>query len=142
MAGLHNGCGRSSFGGRGHFSGRGGCSQNNPTESYHTDTTANPVPVPLARMSNAWGHDTHQSGWVTVPSADPTENTSAQEISVVTNPPTGQLVTFIPTTQQQIADCHHRGMFDNSDATYNDSLSLSHFSHHLNNIFIYRLNTL
>jgi hypothetical protein len=37
------------------------------------------VPVPHARMLNAWGHNTHPSGWGTVPRADPTENTSAQE---------------------------------------------------------------
>ena len=66
-------------------------------ESYHTDTT-NPVPVPLTFMLNAWGHNTHPSGWGTVPHANPTKNTSAQEISVVMNPPSGQLVTFVPTT--------------------------------------------
>ena len=71
-----------------------------------------------------------------MPRADPTENTtSAQEISVVTNPPAGQIVTFVPTTQQQIADRHYRGTCDNSNAIYNDSLlSISHNSHHLDNI--------
>ena len=58
MAGRHNGRGRSSFGGHGHFGGRGGGSHSNPMESYHTDT-ANPVPVPHARMLNAWVHNTH-----------------------------------------------------------------------------------
>jgi hypothetical protein len=103
-------------------------------ESYNNDT-ANPVSVPHARMLNTWGRNTHPSGWGTVPRADSTENTSAQEISVVTNPPAGQIVTFVPTTQQQIADRHHRGgMCDNNDAIYNDSLSISHVSHHQNNI--------
>jgi len=141
MAGRHNGHGHSSFGTRGHFGGRGGGSHSNPTESYHPDDTANPVPVTTlsSHMLNAWGHNTHPSSWGTVPCANPTENTSAQEISVVTNPPAGQLVTFVPTTQQQIADHHHRGMCDNSDAIYNDSLSISLVHHHLNNIVYLQL---
>ena len=82
---------------------------------------------------------------VTVPRANPTKNTSAQKISVVTKPPASHLVTFVPTTQQQIADRHHRGMCDNSDAIHNDSLIISHVSHHLNNIVFlqveYTMNT-
>ena len=106
----------------------------NITNTTNLVPVRNPVPVPHARMLNTWSHNTRPSGWGTVPRADPTENTSAQEISVVTNPPAGQIVTFVPTTQQQIADRHYRGMCDNSDAIYNDSLSISHVSHHLNNI--------
>ena len=106
----------------------------NITNTTNLVPVRNPVPVPHACMLNTWSHNTRPSGWGTVPRADPTENTSAQEISVVTNPPAGQIVTFVPTIQQQIADRHYRGMCDNSDAIYNDSLSISHVSHHLNNI--------
>ena len=49
---IMDGCGRSSFGGQGHFGGRGDGSHSNPTESHHTDTV-NPVPVPLTCMLNA-----------------------------------------------------------------------------------------
>ena len=96
-------------------------------------------------MLNTWGRNTHPSCWGTMPRADPTEeNTSAQEISVVTNPPAGQIVTLVPATQQQIADRHYRGVCDNRDAIYNDSLSISHVGHHLDNIvyFVeYTMNT-
>ena len=101
MAGRHYGCGRSSFVRRGNFGGRGGGSHSNPTKSYHSDT-ANPVSVPHAHMLNTWGHNTHPSGWVTVPRANHSENTSAQEISVVTNPPASQIVTFVPTTNSRL----------------------------------------
>jgi hypothetical protein len=82
MAGRHNGCGCSSFDGQGHFGGRVGGSHSNPTESFHAYTAYYSVPVPLTCMLNAWGHSTHPSGWGTVvPPANPTENTSDQEIS-------------------------------------------------------------
>ena len=44
-------------------------------------------------------------------------------------------MAFVPgTTQQQNADHHHRGMYDNSDAIYNDSLlSMNHVCNRLNN---------
>ena len=127
MAACHNGHGHPGFGGY------GSGAHSNPTESYHTDT-AKPVPVPLTHMLNAWGCNDHPSGWGNMSHADLNETMSIQEISVVTNPPPDQLVAFVSTIQQQNADHHHRGMCDNSNAIYNDSLSMSHVSHRLDNI--------
>ena len=96
---------------------------------------SNPVPVPLTCILNAWGHNTHPSSWVIMPCANPIENMSAQEIPLVTNAPASQLVAFVPTTQQQNTDRHHRGtMCNNSNAIHNDLLIISHVSHHLDDI--------